>query len=311
MSRVHDALKKAEQEKVLLGEPESTVEMPTPMAPGLHQREAASGAVSERPFAKAESPAGQVEAPGAFLARCSHQEWKTDATLTRHVDARRHTLVSEEFRSLRSRLYFMRKARPLQKLLVTSPLPNEGKTFLAANLARVIAKQPETRVLLIDGDLRMCSLNAVMGAPQEPGLTQYLAGGLDITSVIQRGPTENLFFIPGGATASNPTELFGNGRLEFLLEQVTQVFDWIIFDSPPTIPVSDSRLLAAFCDGVLMLVNAGTTPFDLAQRACAEFPKDQLLGVIINRVDQHHTYGSYYYYGKKDHHKGNGKGAKV
>lgn len=295
MSRVHDALKKAEQDKVLLGEPESTVEMP---APGLRYREDAAAGSKAR---------AAVEPPDAFLARCTQREWKADGGLTRNVDPRRHMLVSEEFRSLRSRLYFMRKARPMQKILVTSPLPNEGKTFLAANLARVIAKQPDTRVLLIDGDLRMCSLNGVMGAPQEPGLTQYLAGGIELTAVIQRGPADNLFFIPGGPQVSNPTELLSNGLFDDLLKRASVLFDWIIIDSPPTIPVSDSRLLSGFCDGVMMLINAGTTPYDLAQRACSEFPKDLLLGVILNRVDQHHTYGSYYYYGKGDHSKGNGK----
>jgi capsular exopolysaccharide synthesis family protein len=205
----------------------------------------------------------------------------------------------------------MRKVRPVQKLLVTSPLPEEGKTFVAANLARVMAKQADSRVLLIDGDLRLSSLHAVLGAPAVPGLWEYLAGGFDLTSVIQRGTGENLFFIPGGATAGNPSELIGNGRFELLMNRMAPVFDWIIIDSPPVIPVSDARMLAGFCDGVLMLVNAGTTPFDLAQKACGEFQKNQLLGVILNRVEPQETYGSYYYYGKGKHHKGNGKGVEV
>jgi len=306
MSRVHDALKKAEQEKALLGDPDSAVETKAPTAPGLHHLETACA------VANAESGAGQDElVPETFVERCSCQDWNTDAALTQHVDARRHTLVSEEFRSLRSRLYLMRKARPVQKLLVASPLPQEGKTFVAANLARVFAKQADSRVLLIDGDLRMSALHAVLGAPSVPGLSEYLAGGFDFTSIIQRGTAENLFFIPGGATATNPTELLGNGRFELLMNRVVPVFDWIIIDSPPAIPVSDARLLAGFCDGVLMLINAGTTPLDLAQKACGEFPRNQLLGVILNRVEPQQTYGSYYYYGKGNHHKGNGKDVKV
>jgi Mrp family chromosome partitioning ATPase len=95
------------------------------------------------------------------------------------------------------------------------------------------------------------------------------------------------------------------------MNRVVPVFDWIIIDSPPAIPVSDARLLAGFCDGVLMLINAGTTPLDLAQKACGEFPRNQLLGVILNRVEPQQTYGSYYYYGKGNHHKGNGKDVKV
>jgi capsular exopolysaccharide synthesis family protein len=246
--------------------------------------------------------------PETFLELCSRRDWNTDPTLTQHVDARRHTLLSEEFRSLRSRLYLMHKMRPMQKVLVTSPLPQEGKSFVAANLARVFAKQADSRVLLIDGDMRGSVLHGLLGAPSVPGLSEYLAGGFDLSSVIQRGPAGNLFFIPGGAHPANPTELLGNGRFEALIKRSIPAFDWIIVDSPPVIPVSDARLLAGFCDGVLMLVNAGTTPFDLAQKACGEFPKNQLLGVILNRAEPGQNYGSYYYYGKGKHHKGNGKG---
>ena len=117
--------------------------------------------------------------------------------------------------------------------------------------------------------------------------------------------------IPGGADAPNPSELIGNGRFELLLDRVAPVFDWIIIDSPPAIPVSDAKLLAGFCDGVLMLVNAGTTPFDLAQKACAEFSQNQLLGVILNRVEPGQNYNSYYHHGKGPHDKANGRGTEA
>lgn len=124
MSRVHDALKKAEAEKAILGDPESSVETMTPTVPGHHHPKF-DGAV-----ATAKNGTGQAElVPEAFLERCSLRDWNTNATLTQQVDERRHTLVSEEFRSLRSRLYLMRKVRPVQRLLVTSPLPQEGKTL--------------------------------------------------------------------------------------------------------------------------------------------------------------------------------------
>jgi capsular exopolysaccharide synthesis family protein len=306
MSRVHDALKKAEQEKALMGDPDSSVETMPPIAPGLSHLETA------RVAANAESGAGQDEVvPETFLELCPRRDWNADPTLTQQVDAQRHTLLSEEFRSLRSRLYLMHKVRPAQKILVTSPLPQEGKSFVATNLARVFAKQADSRVLLIDSDLRRSALHDLLGAPSVPGLAEYLAGGFDLTSVIQRGPAGNLFFIPGGAHPANPSELLGNGRFEDLIKRSIPVFDWIIVDSPPVIPVSDARLLAGFCDGVLMLVNAGTTPFDLAQKACGEFTKNQLLGVILNRVEPGQHYGSYYYYGKGKHRKGKGKGVVV
>jgi capsular exopolysaccharide synthesis family protein len=309
MSRVHDALKKAELEKEILGDPESSVGTMAPTAPGLRHLETTGEAANEQLAGNGESRAGQDELVSeTFIARCSRRDWTKDPSLTRHVDARRHTIVKEEFRTLRSQLYLMRKVRPVHKLLITSPLPGEGKTFVAANLARVIAKQADTRVLLIDSDMRLSSLHTILGAPSEPGLSEYLAGDFDLTSVTQQGQPENFFFIPGGKTVTNSTELLGNGRFGLLMKKAIKIFDWIIVDSPPTIPVSDSRLLAGFCDGLLMVINAGSTPYDLAQRACENFSKDQILGVILNRVEPQQNYGSYYYYGKRDYFKGNGKG---
>jgi capsular exopolysaccharide synthesis family protein len=312
MSRVHDALKKAEEEKALRGDPDIATDTKVPAPPLLHPLEKTRVAATQRPIASTESRSREAELPPeALIELCSRRHWNWDPALTQNVDSRRHTIVSEEFRTLRSQLYLMRKVRPLHKLLVTSPLPGEGKTFVAANLARVIAKQADSRVLLIDSDMRLPSMHTVLGAPSEPGLAEYLAGGFDLASVIQRGQPENFFFIPGGRIAGNPTELLANGRFELLINQAIAVFDWVIIDSPPTIPVSDARLLAGLCDGLLMVINAGTTPFDLAQRACREFSKNQLLGVVLNRVEPEQNYGSYYYYGKEDHHPGNGKGVKI
>ena len=310
MSRVHDALKKAEQEKAMAGDADSSVERKLPAEEDRRYLETTRLASRVRLDEGAESRFRQDElAAEAFLDRCSRREWTAEAPPSPSPDTRRQTLVFEEFRSLRSRLYLMRKVRPLQKLVVTSPLPREGKTFVTSNLARVMAKQADSRVLVVDGDLRMCTLHATLGAPAGPGLTEYLAGGLELASIIQRGPTDNLFFIPGGDTTPNPTELISNGRLELLLKRVAPIFDWIIIDSPPVVPVSDAKLLAGLCDGVMMLVNAGTTPFDLAQKACGEFSREQILGVILNRVYHTHTYGSYYHYSERYYHRGDDKGA--
>jgi Mrp family chromosome partitioning ATPase len=88
--------------------------------------------------------------------------------------------------------------------------------------------------------------------------------------------------------------LISNGRLKLLVRRLAPAFDWIIFDSPPAVPVSDAQLLAEVCDGVLVIFRSGATPFDLAQRACAQFGEKQLLGVVLNRVKPNSAYGSYY-----------------
>jgi len=157
-----------------------------------------------------------------------------------------------------------------------------------------MVRQEERRTLLIDADLRSSMLHRCLGAPSSPGLSDYLSGAVDELSVVQRGCVPNLFFIPAGKQASNGSELIGNGRLRVLLDRLAPAFDWIILDSPPIVPVSDSKLLADLCDGVLVVIRSGSTPFDLAQKACREFPEKQLLGVVLNGVTPGHVYTSYY-----------------
>jgi capsular exopolysaccharide synthesis family protein len=201
----------------------------------------------------------------------------------------------EEFRTLRSSLSLVRDRQQLQKLLVTSALPGEGKTLVAASLAQAILWQHQRRVLLVDADLRSSRLHRALGAPAAPGLSDYLSGDADESAIIWQGPVDNLCFISGGKPTVNASELLGNGRLKVLLERMASTFDWIIVDSPPVIPISDAKLIAELCDGVLIVVRAGATPFDLAQRAYSQFQDKRFLGIVLNRVDPRTTYGYHYY----------------
>jgi len=203
---------------------------------------------------------------------------------------------TEEFRTLRSRLYTFREKMPLKTLLVTSALPKEGKTFTCANLAQVLVRQHGRRVLLIDADLRGPRLHQMLGTTAGPGLSDYLQGRADEFSVMQRGPQENLFFIPSGTEIEDPSELVANGRLKTLLQRIEPLFDWIIVDSPPAVPVSDASVLAKSCDGVLIVVRSASTPADVARRARQEFPDQLLVGVILNGTrDEAVPYARYYY----------------
>jgi capsular exopolysaccharide synthesis family protein len=190
---------------------------------------------------------------------------------------------------------------PLKKILVTSALPKEGKSFTSANLAQVLVRQHGRRALLIDADLRGPRLHVILGTSASPGLSDYLEGKTDEFSIMQHGPMENLFFIPCGEQITNPAEMVANGRLKVLLDRVEALFDWIIIDSPPAVPVSDAGILAKSCDGVLMVVRSNSTPFDMARRAREEFPDQALIGVVLNGTDQQSIpYSRYYYeaYGK-------------
>ena len=183
---------------------------------------------------------------------------------------------------MRSRLYHAREKVTLKKVLVTSALPKEGKSFMALNLAQVMAQQHGRRVLLIDADLRRPRLHQMLGTVPNPGLAEYLTGQDDEVTIMQRGPLENLFFVPGGRKIENPAELVANGRLKVLLQRVEPLFDWIIIDSPPAVSMSDAGILAKSCDGVLIVVRSNKTPFDVARKARQEFAAQTLLGVVLN-----------------------------
>ncbi|PYU23816.1 MAG: capsular biosynthesis protein, partial [Acidobacteria bacterium] len=164
-----------------------------------------------------------------------------------------------------------------------------------------IVRQKERQALLIDADLRASRLPLAMGAPFMPGLADYLRGEADEFSIVQTNTKDNLFFIPAGSPVSDPAELLANQRLKSLLDRLTPLFDWVIFDAPPLLPVSDASVLGQLCDGVIMVVRAGSTAFDLAQTARQEdFMEKNLLGVVLNRAEEEaERYGSYYGYGER------------
>lgn len=289
MSRIHEALKKAEQERASgqLGPIESQPVGEMPVS-------AMAGTVGPAAAAPQFAPHFTFE---NLLARCTPASWQPDPRTMLFFQPQEHAAGMEEFRTLRSRLYQMREKMPLKKLLISSALPREGKSFVAANLAQVMVKQHGRRVLLIDADLRGPKLHECLGAPNQLGLADYLTGQADEFAVVQRGPMENLFFIPAGSMVSTPAELVANGRLKLLLSRVEAMFDWIIIDSPPAVPVSDASLLANFCDGVMLVVRSNVTPFDVARKARMEFRDKQLVGVVLNGMDEDSLRYTGYYYG--------------
>ena len=295
MSRIHEALKKAAQERAIqpasLNEA-SLLDLTAPPQP-------------TPPVREAEEPATRsVVAPESvgflrfedLVKKCAKPKWNIDARMSVFEESDGNNQVgAERFRTLRSRFYQIAGTRPLRRVAVTSSVPAEGKTFVAANLALSFVRQPDRRVLLIDGDLRASRLHQVLGAPRTPGLSDYLQGQADEYQVVQMGSDANLCLIPGGREVTNPSELLMNERLRKLLELMTPLFDWIIIDTPPTLPVHDASMIADMCDGVLFVVRAGLTDHQVAAKATAEFQERNLLGVVLNRVSHGASYGGYYY----------------
>jgi len=296
VSRIHEALKKAEQDRAA-AQAHRVESLQTEVAA---PSEAAATAEKAVPSAIAAVPSfsSQFTLEG-LLERCVPGNWSPDKKTMLFYDSDQ-ARGTEEFRTLRSRLYQMRDKHPLKKVLVTSSLPKEGKSYVAANLAQAMVRQRGRRALLIDGDLRAARLHTALGTAASPGLSEYLGGEADEFAIMQRGTMENLFFIPAGRSTPNPAELVANGRLKLLFSRVESLFDWIIVDSPPAVPVSDAGVMANHCDGVLMVVRANATPSDIARKARAEFADRLLLGVVLNGIKGGRaTYDQYYnVYGK-------------
>ena len=290
MSRIHEALKRAEEDRAAsqAGRSESG------QIAEISTHAPAAGGPSIIPTIPSLSNQLTYE---TLMSRCVPCAWSPDTKTMLFYNSEQGP-GTEEFRTLRSRLYQMREKQPLKKVLVTSSLPKEGKSFVAANLAQAMVRQHGRRVLLIDADLRAARLHLALGTAVTPGLAEYLLGEADEFQIMQRGTMENLLFIPAGRSTSHPAELVANGRLKVLLNRVESLFDWIIIDSPPAVPVSDAGLISNHCDGVLMVVRSSATPSDMARKARAEFDDKLLLGVVLNGMkhdaaEYRRYYGAY------------------
>ncbi len=296
MSRIHEALKKAEQERAAGAQHDLPIEAvnPTEASPHVFTVERQENVPS--PQAELGAQQGSELRLDTLLANCPRHSWKPDARNILFLNGNSHGPGTEEFRKLRSNLYHLRNREEVRTILVTSAMPAEGKTFVTANLAQAFARQHERTALIIDTDLRLPTLHQTLGTATSPGISEYLRGEVDETAIVQRGQSDNLFFIPAGAPVTNPLELLGNGRLQPLLQKLAPLFDWVLLDSAPILPVSDAGLIAECCDGVLLVVRAKSTPFDLVQKAKKELGEDRLLGVVLNGVERRDSYGSYYYY---------------
>lgn len=293
MSRIHEALKKAEEERA--GAQRGTYVETVPITLPSNAASAAPTTFNDSQTQHPAAPVSSALTFDALLVRTTQTKWSPDPKTMLFFDEDEQAFGTEEFRTLRSRLYQMRERQSLKKLMVSSALPKEGKSFVSANLAQAMVRQIGRKALLIDADLRASQLHRTLGTSATPGLAEYLLGETDEFGVMQRGPMENLFFVPAGRIVSNPGELLANGRLKFLLSRVEGLFDWIIIDSPPALPISDASLLANYCDGVLMVVRSNATPFDLARKARKEFKDTALVGVVLNGVHGGSAYSQYYY----------------
>jgi polysaccharide biosynthesis transport protein len=208
---------------------------------------------------------------------------------------------AEAFRSLRTSLLLSTTGHPPKFIVLTSATPSEGKTTAASNLAAILA-QRDTRVLLIDGDLRRPNIHHRFGLNGKIGLTTVLTGATTLEESVQHVPEiPNLDILPSGPVPPFPTEMLSSGAMEAILKRAGELYDYVVIDSPPILSVTDGVILARQADAVVLVVRHGKSSKHVVRRA-----RDILLragagitGIVLNAVDMNSPeyYGYYGYSG--------------
>jgi capsular exopolysaccharide synthesis family protein len=182
------------------------------------------------------------------------------------IEAGKRSFVAEEFRKLRVSLSFLGIDSSHKKVLITSSISGEGKSFIAANLA-VSLSLTGKKVVIVDLDLNNPTISKILDVVQEDGITQYLTGEREPEEIIKRVKAhENLFFISAGSLPENPSELLANGRVKEIIDYLENIFDFVIIDTSPIVLVTDGYLLTGLCDATLYVVRHKYTPKMLIKR---------------------------------------------
>lgn len=188
-------------------------------------------------------------------------------------------------------------------LAISSPVAGDGKTTTSVNLARTLAQSSESRVLLIDADLRRGSLGEQLGVGRSssPGLAGAIADPLvPLDSVVRRRPGLNFALLPAGVCPAMPYEALRSPRLGQLLTEARERFDYVLVDTPPVVPVADLRAISEWVDGIFLVVSAHTTPRGLLDEALSAMDESKVVGIVYNGDDLplSSSYRSYYSYGE-------------
>jgi capsular exopolysaccharide synthesis family protein len=227
--------------------------------------------------------------------------------------------VAEAYRTIRTGIYFGGSdAKTTKTILITSPAPGDGKTTLASNLAIAVA-QAGRRVLLIDADCRRPMQHRIFNGTDKRGLTSILSGEVSLVDAAQKTNVEKLDILPCGPLPENPSEILDSPALINLLEYASEIYDQILIDSPPVMPVTDARILAASCHATVLVLRA-----DRSTRRAAEHARDalqsvgaDLIGIVVNDVPRgkngsgyfyHYGYGYGYYTSRLHNSERNGNG---
>ncbi len=299
MSRVHDALRRAEKGPSVEEPPENSAEVPV---------DAVEAAAARKPEFLPVSSVSPLSAPPVRLN--IHAGALAEVTVVPFQPApeshlldltNSHETPAEEFRTLRTRLNHLQTLQPLHTIVVTSPSPAEGKTFTAVNLALAEAHLAESSVLLGDFDLRRPIIHNLFQVDRAPGLSDYLTGRCTFAQALRHVEGMNLYLLPAGSPVKNPLELLNMRTAKVLFEELPRSFNWAIFDTPPLLFSADANLLSTMADGTVLVIKIGSTTFDNVTRAMQSLCENNVLGIVANGARASELYSKYtYYYSKTE-----------
>jgi succinoglycan biosynthesis transport protein ExoP len=206
--------------------------------------------------------------------------------------------IAEAYRTLRTSILLSRTGRSAKILMITSALPQEGKTTTSVNLAIVLA-QHGARVLLIEADMRRSGISQALHLQSDIGLSTILEQDTVVDLAIRSvADVPNLWVLPAGPVALHPSEMLASARMRSLLRNLEPEFDYIVIDTPPVLSVTDAALLSALADSTLLVIRAGMTSRVALRRVhdVLAHVDARIMGVILNATDNGHRYGGYYQY---------------
>ena len=190
--------------------------------------------------------------------------------------------AAEAFRLLGVRIRDIRRSRSLKKILITSTIPQEGKSMVSGNLAVTLANSTQQNVLLLEGDVRRPALTENFGLQGNDGLCEWLQGERSLMSSIYHMKEPGIWIMPAGKSPANPLEILQAGKLSALMSQLEEWFDTIIVDSPPVLPLADTSVWMRLVDGVLLVSREGKTEKRQLKRGLEAIDQQKLIGAIVN-----------------------------
>jgi capsular exopolysaccharide synthesis family protein len=281
MSRIAEALKKAEHERRERGDRRS----PCPVAGD----------------ASADASVGEQAPPGPAVPRAqpvrSVVEGMSESLIT-HYDP--SSLIAEQYRSLRTRLLSMNPQNDHRVLAVTSAVPKEGKSVTVLNLAFSLAELQHLRVLVLDCDFRRGSLARLFNRPEAPGLADLLRGDASLNDVVQPVASPNLFFVPAGRTNGHrAAELLASEAMASVTHAVQDQYHYALIDTPPATTVTDVGIIGQLCHCAIMVIRMNRTPDPVVRRAVRLLQVNNVpvAGcILVGRSERNSRYGYYYGY---------------